>query len=143
MWRSPSRPLLIGVTCLIAFLLYGCTNPSSPTASKADQKDSTAWPASFCHAVKQVMGTDATDVLERARSATSGTGAEAAISQLGRDIETSLMHAPTAQLRRELTQYQTTVTTAQGTGRVIDALSHFNLLAGTQLRSCGIRPIHG
>ena len=91
--------------------------------------------------MKRVIGIDATDVVESTHGASSGSGVEAAIAQLGRDIETSLMQAPTTQLRRELTQYHTTVGTAQGTGQVIGALSHFDLLAGTQLRSCGVRPI--
>lgn len=142
MWRSPNRPFVIGATFLIGLLLCSCAGPSNPTASKADQTGY-SWPASFCQVVKQVMGTDATDVVDSPRGTTSGNGAEAAIAQLGRDIDTSLKQAPTAQLRRELTQYQTTVTTAQGTGRVVAALSHFDLLAGSQVRSCGIRPIQG
>ena len=87
--------------------------------------------------MKRVIGTDAIDVVESTHGASSGSGVEAAIAQLGRDIETSIMQSPTTQLRRELTQYHTRVGTAQGTGHLLGALSHFDLLAGTQLRSCG------
>jgi hypothetical protein len=89
------------------------------------------------------MGPDATQVFERARNSPSGAGTEAAITRLGRDIEASLTRAPTAQLRRELAQYHQIVRTGRGTGQVLTAMSHFDLLASTQLRNCGIRPIRG
>jgi hypothetical protein len=89
------------------------------------------------------MGPDATQLIERARNSPTGAGTEAAIARLGRDIEASLTRAPTAQLRRELAQYHQTVGTGRGSGQVLTAMSHFDLLASTQLRNCGIRPVKG
>jgi hypothetical protein len=87
------------------------------------------------------MGTDATDIVERARSSPDGTNTQAAVARLGRDIEAALKHASTAQLRRELAQYHQSVGTGHSIQRVLNALSHFDLVASTQLRNCGLRRI--
>jgi hypothetical protein len=132
MCRSPSRPLLVGVTILIAVLLCGCSGPSAPTASPR-----------FCQPVKRLMGTDAVDVVKALHGMTSVMPFIGATDQLERDINLSLPHAPTAQLRRELLQYRRSITGVGSSDAVLGAMSHFDRLAGAHVSSCGIRPIHG
>jgi hypothetical protein len=142
MWRIPGRIMVIGVACLTA-CLCSFAGTSSAAASQTEQRVATTWPSRFCSSVSRVMGPEATQLIERARNRPTGVGTEAAITRLGRDIEASLTSAPTAQLRRELTQYHQSIGTGRGTGQVLTAVSHFDLRASTQLRNCGIRPVKG
>ena len=140
MWRVPGRLLLMGASCLTACLCI-CAGPSSAAASQTEQRVANSWPARFCRPVSRVMGIDATNIVERAQTSPDGTNTKAAVARLGRDIEAALKQAPTARLRRELAQYNQNVGTGHSTQQVLNALSHFDLVASTQLRNCGLHPI--
>jgi hypothetical protein len=141
MWRVPGRLLLMGASCLTACLCICAGGPSSAAASQTEQRVANTWPAHFCRPVSRVMGIDATNIVERARTSPDGTNTKTAVARLGRDIEAALKHAPTAQLRRELAQYHQNVGTGHSTQQVLNALSHFDLVGSTQLRNCGLRLI--
>lgn len=57
------------------------------------------------------------------------------------DISLADAHAPTAQLHHELTDYGGRLARARTTDEVINAISHFDEKAATQLSSCGVTPI--
>ena len=109
----------------------------------------TSWPASFCKPVVRVVGGDAKAIVavvqDQSLSANVNapvTSAERALVALvTRDISLADAHAPTAQLRHELTDYGGRLAKARTTDEVTSAISHFDEEAATQLSSCGVTPI--
>lgn len=109
----------------------------------------TSWPASFCRPVVRVVGSDADAIaavvhgqsLSANESAPVTSADRALAALLARDISLADAHAPTAQLRNELTHYGRRLANVRTTGELTSAISHFDEEAATQLSSCGVTPI--
>ena len=109
----------------------------------------TSWPASFCKPVVRVVGGDVNAIaaVVHAQSMSSNVNApvtsaeRSLVALVTRDISLANAHAPTAQLRHELTVYGGRLEKARTTDEVISAIGHFDEEAATQLSSCGVTPI--
>ena len=109
----------------------------------------TSWPASFCQPVVRVVGGDADAIAvvihDQGLSANGNvplsSGGRSLAALAAHDISLADAHAPTAQLHHELTDYGGRLARARTTDEVINAISHFDEKAATQLSSCGVTPI--
>jgi hypothetical protein len=101
----------------------------------------TPWPSAFCQPVNRVVGVDATRFFTQTPNGLPNVDFVEDSRVLHQDVGTALLHAPTAQLRRELATYHRATVTNRTDLQVTTALSTFDGEVRTQLLGCGDRPI--
>jgi hypothetical protein len=125
-WLLVLALVVVGVG---GFLVYLASSPA------------TSWSADFCQPITRVGGADATRLIhDIGPTPTTGAILTGDVTLLRQDVEASLAHAPTRQLRSELAEYDKNLRGAPTVEEVKTALSHFDLVSSTQLAGCGIRP---
>ena len=108
----------------------------------------TTWPRAFCQPINRVVGKDADAIViyvaqhnlnyhDLVSTATPASMQDALV----KDVVLALHHAPTAELRQELSHYAYELDESPTLLQTTDALGRFDGLGRTQLRACGITPV--
>jgi hypothetical protein len=109
----------------------------------------TTWPSAFCKPVVRVVGKDAVNIVNYVTRQDLASYHDLASTPTPTLMRVALMndvllaqhHAPTAQLREELSSYAYELRLSPSLLQTTDAYGRFDALGRTQLRACGVNPI--